>query len=103
MESDPAGIKSKTVGDGQHGTARWATKKEIQRTFKHVPFQTKRWRAGKERPKEQGLVLGSTGKKGQVIAMVDSDDIHCLMIGASSIGKTAFSSIQISNTLAPAA
>ena len=23
-------IKSKTVGDGQHGTARWATKKEIQ-------------------------------------------------------------------------
>ena len=23
------GIKSKTVGDGQHGTARWATPKEI--------------------------------------------------------------------------
>ena len=22
-------IKSKTVGDGQHGTARWANKKEI--------------------------------------------------------------------------
>lgn len=22
-------IKSKTVGDGQHGTARWATKQEI--------------------------------------------------------------------------
>ena len=84
------GIKSKTVGDGQHGTARWATKKEIQQTFKHVPFQTKLWRTGKERPKEQGLVLGSTGKKGQVIAMVDSDDIHCLMIGASGIGKTAF-------------
>ena len=26
-------IKSKTVGDGQHGTARWATQKEIQQTF----------------------------------------------------------------------
>lgn len=25
-------IKSKTVGDGQHGTARWATKKEIEQT-----------------------------------------------------------------------
>ena len=25
-------IKSKTVGDGQHGTARWATKKESQQT-----------------------------------------------------------------------
>lgn len=23
-------IKSKTVGDGQHGAARWATRKEIQ-------------------------------------------------------------------------
>ena len=32
-------IKSKTVGDGQHGTARWATKKEIQQTFKHIPFR----------------------------------------------------------------
>lgn len=26
-------IKSKTVGDGQHGTARWATKKEIRQTY----------------------------------------------------------------------
>ena len=25
-----SGIKSRTVGDGQHGTARWATAKEIQ-------------------------------------------------------------------------
>ena len=24
-------IKSKTVGDGQHGTARWATKSEIRK------------------------------------------------------------------------
>ena len=24
-------IKSKTVGDGQHGTARWATKEEIKK------------------------------------------------------------------------
>ena len=31
-------IKSKTVGDGQHGTARFATKAEIRRTYKQVPF-----------------------------------------------------------------
>ena len=31
-------IKSKTVGDGQHGTARWATKKEIEQTYRHIPF-----------------------------------------------------------------
>jgi hypothetical protein len=27
------GIKSKTVGDGQHGTARFATEKEIKDTY----------------------------------------------------------------------
>ncbi len=84
------GIKSRTVGDGQHGTARWATTKEIQQTFAHVPFKVKDWRHGKDRPTKQGLVLGSTGKKNAVTALVDSDDIHCLMIGASGVGKTAF-------------
>lgn len=31
-------IKDKTVGQGQHGTARWATKKEIRNTYKQVDF-----------------------------------------------------------------
>ena len=26
-------IKSKTVGDGQHGTARWATDAELRKTY----------------------------------------------------------------------
>ena len=43
-------IKSKTVGDGQHGTARWATKKEIEQTYRHIPFQPSQWRSGKELP-----------------------------------------------------
>ena len=37
-------IKSKTVGDGQHGTARWATSKEIMRIYQHVPFTPQKWR-----------------------------------------------------------
>lgn len=56
-------IKSKTVGDGQHGTARWATKKEIRQTYAHVPFQPERWRKGKDLPQVQGLVLGCVGGK----------------------------------------
>lgn len=32
------GIKSSTVGDGQHGTARWATEKEIRDTYAHIPL-----------------------------------------------------------------
>lgn len=35
-------------------------------------------------------MLGSQGAKNKVTALVDSDDIHCLMIGASGVGKTAF-------------
>lgn len=38
-------IKSKTVGDGQHGTARFATKSEIRRTYRQVPFTPATWRA----------------------------------------------------------
>ena len=83
-------IKSKTVGDGQHGTARWATRKEIEKTYRHIPFRPSLWRRGEELPKAQGLVLGCVGKKDKVTALVDPDDIHCLMIGASGVGKTAF-------------
>ena len=71
-------IKSKTVGDGQHGTARWANRKEIQQTYRHIPFHVSEWRSGKNLPKAQGLVLGCVGKKNAVTALVDTDDIHCV-------------------------
>ena len=133
-------FKSKTVGDGQHGTARWATPKEIHTTYHVVQFRPRRWRKGEELPTVQGIILGSMGgrkrraKRGvisqtthkllerlrrptagkkekrkpkkkmsaifkiknvvedqqDVRALVDSDDIHCLMIGASGVGKTAY-------------
>ena len=84
------GIKSRTVGDGQHGTARFATKKEIQQTYRHILFRPKSWRKGQTLPSEQGVILGSEGKKNEVTALVDTDDVHTLMIGASGVGKTAF-------------
>ena len=84
------GIKSKTVGDGQHGTARWATTQEVKKTFANVPFDVASWREGKNLPKVQGLILGSTQRGKQLDALVDCDDVHCLMIGASGVGKTAF-------------
>ena len=85
-----SGIKSRTVGDGQHGTARWATDKEIRQTYTHVPFKVRDWRKGVNLPTDQGLVLGCKGKKDELTALVDSDDIHCLIIAASGAGKTAF-------------
>lgn len=83
-------IKSKTVGDGQHGTARWATKKEIQQTYAHVPFRPEEWRKGEHLPQKQGLILGCEGRKDHVIAIVDTDDIHALVTAASGAGKTAY-------------
>lgn len=83
-------IKSVTVGDGQHGTARWATTAEMKKALAYVPFALKDWRKGEKRPEKQGLILGCVGGAKKLKALVDSDDIHCLMIGASGVGKTAF-------------
>lgn len=84
------GIKSKTVGDGQHGTARFALKSEIRKTYRHIPFEPREWRKGEKRPEAQGIILGSVGREGKVTALVDTDDVHTLMIGASGVGKTAY-------------
>ena len=83
------GIKSRTVGDGQHGTARFATKKEIAETYVQVPYEPELWRRGENLPAAQGLVLGSMERAGKLYALVDTGDVHCLMIGAAGVGKTA--------------
>ena len=84
------GIKSRTVGDGQHGTARFATKREIQKTYSQVRFTPQEWREGMKCPALQGVVLGCVGHKNKIEALVDTGDVHTLMIGASGVGKTAF-------------
>ena len=94
-------IKSKTVGDGQHGTARWATRKEIRQTYQHVPFTPEAWRkqaangiaptiCETTKPLPQGIVVGCTGGKHNTTAMIDTGDVHVLMIGAAGVGKTAY-------------
>ena len=84
------GIKSKTVGDGQHGTARWATQKEIVNSYKLVPYQVEKWRKGINLPKEQGLIVGCDETKKQVKALVETGDVHAMVTAASGAGKTAF-------------
>ncbi len=83
------GIKSKTVGDGQYGTARFATAQEIRQTYCHVPFEPEEWRKGNHLPQEQGIIVGSIISRGRITALVDTGDIHLLMIGAAGVGKTA--------------
>jgi type IV secretion system protein VirD4 len=112
-------IKAKTVGHGQHGTARWATKREIRRTYLHIPFEPQLWRKGEHLPKEQGIVVGCRTdrhlpynlfrvirnfvvcrmrkhpgsplpKPSTTTALVDTGDVHAIMIGAAGVGKTAY-------------
>lgn len=85
------GIKAKTAGNGQHGTARWATNREIKKTYRHIPFTPEEWRQNPgSRPKEQGIVVGCLSKKKTTTALVDTGDVHCMMIGAAGVGKTAY-------------
>ena len=83
------GIKSKRIGDGQHGTARWATKREIRRTFSSSLFEPEMWRQGKNLPSVQGTIVACKGHK-KATALVDTGDVHTLMIGAAGVGKTAY-------------
>ncbi|MDD4494770.1 MAG: type IV secretory system conjugative DNA transfer family protein, partial [Eubacteriales bacterium] len=95
-------IKAKTVGDGQHGNARWARRDEIQKTYRHVPYTPDQWRKGKNLPDCQGIVIGCNFPSGpntlfrykktaaHPTALVDTGDVHCMMIGAAGVGKTAY-------------
>jgi len=86
-------IKSKTVGDGRHGSASFAAAKEISKAFREVEYRPKEWRINAPKDLPQGIIVGSRitkiGKKRKVTAIVDEGDVHALMIGAAGVGKTA--------------
>lgn len=112
------GIKSKQIGDGQHGSARWATKGEIKRTYAHVAYTPDKWRKGvytkpvgllkrlwckllsrilkrEITPKiriitlPQGTIIGMKKSRKKITAIVDTGDVHTLMTAAAGAGKTA--------------
>jgi len=82
-------IKSKTVGDGQHGTARFATNPEIKKAYKFVTYSPDKWRKKTDLPVHQGIIVGTKYIYGKLHAIVDTDDVHALMIGSAGVGKTA--------------
>lgn len=84
------GIKKKTVGQGQYGTARFSTKAEIKKTYTKIPFDVENWRKGKNLPTVQGTVVGCRNKGKRTYALIDEGDVHTMMIGAAGVGKTAF-------------
>lgn len=83
-------IKSKPVGHGQHGTARFASRQELLKTLHLVPYKPQKWRQNQRLPPTQGIVLGYEKKHGKTYALVDDGDVHTLMIGSAGVGKTAY-------------
>lgn len=83
-------IKNRQVGNGQHGTARFASDSEIKSTLRLIPYEPQKWRTGATKPSYQGIIVGSKRVKGKVYALVDEHDVHALMIGSAGVGKTAF-------------
>lgn len=85
-------IKSRTVGDGQYGTARWATKREIDRTYSVIPFEPDKWRQGKRLPSNLpgSTVLGYIGRPGHIQARIDTSESHTMLLSTTGGGKTTF-------------
>lgn len=79
-------IKNKKVGHGQHGNARFATEKEIRKTYNLVSYEPKRWRKDKGDSKlPQGTVVGTRKIHGKLYGVIDSGEGD-----ASSYGQNAF-------------
>ena len=103
----------KSIGQGQHGTARWQTQKEFEKNFKcnKLPIERKRnfiiRKLFKKKQKEEkneivkgGLVVGyKKTKKAEEIYFVD-DNIHSLTVGATRSGKTRSVVLQTIGNLA---
>ncbi|QNK41572.1 type IV secretory system conjugative DNA transfer family protein [Caproicibacter fermentans] len=83
-------IKSKTVGDGQYGTARWATPNEIRKTYQIFPYEPMKWRQGKHLPDDVSgaTVLGYVKAGNRISARVDTSDSHTLILSTTGGRKT---------------
>lgn len=78
-------IKRKTVGDGQHGSARHATTAEIHKSHKVIPYRPQQWRQGLNRPTEEGFLFGLE-KNGK--ALLNQEDNHIMIVAGPGSGKT---------------
>ena len=83
-------IKLRKTGQGQHGSAKFASPAEIHKAYRSVNYQPDAWRAGESLPASPGIIVGVKSNGFHNVALCDTGDIHCLMIGAAGIGKTAY-------------
>lgn len=88
FESDVVAITSKiktpkVAGQGQHGTARWLSDKEFEKSFKSNIITNKN-----DSFKSSGIIVGYKKKKDKEKVYYLNDNIHSLVVGATRSGKT---------------
>ncbi len=83
-------IQNKRVGQGQHGTARFATPHEVKRIYRLIAYTPELWRKQSVKPPSQGVIVGYQKNHGKVYALIDDSVVHTLMIGSAGVGKTAY-------------
>ena len=81
-------IKAKKTGDGQFGTADWATEKELKENLKYIKYEPENWRKGINLPSSQGMIVGAKLNGKKMSAYVDTSDNHTMVITAPGGGKT---------------
>ena len=87
-------------GKGQHGTARWLTKKEYKKIFKCNILNLKK-DIREQKFKMGGLVVGyEKNKKGNEEIYFINENMHSLILGATRSGKTRSIVLQTIGNLA---
>lgn len=89
------------VGQGQHGTSRWLTTKEFEKSFKSNKLQKPNLNKIEDYNYETGgLVVGYKKKKKEESIYYIDDNVHSLTVGATRSGKTRSVVLQTIGNLA---
>ena len=78
----------KTYGNGQYGTAKWSTKKDLKEITKENSISAKGTNILKTNFKKGGIVIGLEKSKKQDKLIFIPEDYHTLTIGSTGAGKT---------------
>lgn len=81
-------IKATKTGDGQFGTADWATSKELKENLQFIEFNPEAWRRGKNLPTQEGMIVGGVKSGKKMSAYIDTSDNHTMIVAAPGGGKT---------------
>lgn len=84
--------KARRVGDGQHGNARWITRREKKKAFPEIKYDVKKWRKGKNLPppEKAGIIIDMKKKLGKTYALIESNDVHVGVFAGTGAGKTTY-------------